>query len=177
MTLREEVFNYLQTWTAERMHSASQMECNPEEHDACYLVSGFDGKMDMLQNASNDIFHSTMMDIHYGGGIKNEFSYGRFELYFNAREPDYTDAHGLASALDRAQKMVNGFIRDAVKAHKAAKKNHTMALPFWFKVENLQWDTSGPFGDGWETVVLYLEVDVPFDYCSGDEVESCELRV
>jgi hypothetical protein len=165
MTVREEVFSYLQHWTAKRMHPSLKIEGNPEEHDACYLVNGFDGKKDVIQNATNDIYHSTMMDIHYGGAIKNEFRHSTFEIYFNAREPDYTDAQQLAGALDRAQMMADGFIRDAVKAHKAAKKSGTRTLPFWFEVENIQWDTSGPFGDGWESVVLYLEVCMPFDYC------------
>lgn len=165
MTLREEVFSYLQAWTAERMHTALRIEAHEEECEACYLVSGFEGKMDMFQKASNEILHSTMMDIHYGGSLRKEFRSSVFELYFNAREPDYTDATELASALDRAQEMLNAFIRDIVSAHKDAKKNSTRALPFWFDVENLQWDTAGPFGDGWESVVLYLEVCVPFDYC------------
>ena len=166
MTLREEVFSYLQEWTANRMHPALGMkECQPEEHHACYLVNGFEGKMDMLQKVSNEVSHCTMMDIHYGGQIRNEFRSSVFELYFNAREPEYTDATELASALDRAQAMLDGFVRDMVKANKTARKNSTKTLPFWFETESLNWDTAGPFGDGWETVVLYLEVCVPFDYC------------
>ena len=168
MTLRDEVFSYLQTWTHERMHVALGLEdCSPEEHDACYLVNGFEGKMDMLQKVGNEVFHSTMMDVHHGGGIRDGFRYATFEIYFNAREPEYTDAAGLAFALDRAELMKDGFVRDIVKASKEAKKKAMRVLPFWFDVENLQWDTAGPFGDGWETVVLYLNVVVPFDYCGG----------
>ena len=165
MTLREEVFEYLRAWTQNNMHTCLSLSPRTEEQDACFLVNGFENKMDVLQNASNEIFHSTMMDMHYGGSLRNGFRTSVFEIYFNAREPEYTDAAGLASALDRAQTMLDGFIRGIVADNRQAKKQNTRALPFWFDIENLQWDTAGPFGDGWETVVLYLHVTLPFDYC------------
>ena len=165
MTLREQLFTYLQTWTATRMHHALDYCPSEEEHDACYLVNGFDSKMNMLQNLTNEVNHSTMMDIHYGGGIRNQFRYNTFTIYFNAREPDYTDAHGLASALDRAQTLCDAFIRDITKSHNEAKKTATRNLFFWMDVESLQYETEGPFGDGWETVTLYLPIVLPFDYC------------
>lgn len=165
MTLREEMFEYLQIWTANKMHEGLKIPGNKEERDACFLVNGFAGKMDMLQHASNEIFHSTMMNLNYGGGKKGDFKYATFELYMNAREPDYANAQGLAAALDRAQNAAEAFVRDLVSAHKDAKKNHTMGLAFWIDVDDLNWDTTGPFGDGWESVVLHVNVVMPFNYC------------
>lgn len=165
MTLREEVFNYLQVWTHERMHAALHIDGTPEEHDACFLVNGFGGKMDLLQKSSNEVFHSTMMDMNYSGILRNGFQSSVFEIFFNSRAPQYTDAVALVSALDRSKQMMDGFIRDAVEMKKKAKQNYTMEVPRWFDLDELEWEPAGPFGDGWESMSLYLKVSVPFDYC------------
>lgn len=166
MTIRQQLYEYFQTWTAERMHHHLHIESpNPEEQDTCFLCNGFASKMDMLQNAAPFIFHSTMMDIHYGGGLRDQFQDNTFELYFNAREPEYTDAQGLAQALDRAKAMMDGFIKDITAKHRLSKQNHTQDIFFFMDVDNLRWDSAGPFGDGWESFVLYINITAPFNYC------------
>ena len=166
MTIRQQLYEYFQMWTAERMHHHLNIENPiPEEQDTCFLCNGFASKMDMLQKADNNIMHATMMDIHYGGALRNKFQTNTFELYFNAREPEYTDAHGLAAALDRAKMMMNGFIKDITDAHRQSKINHTNDIFFYMDVDTLQWDSAGPFGDGWESFVLYVTIIDPFNYC------------
>ena len=166
MTLREQLHDYFKAWTFNRMHQALHIQdIVEEERSACFLCNGFSSKMDMIQKAEQQLMHSTMMDIHHAGVLKGEFSYQTFELYFNAKEPEYTDAEGLAQATDRAQTMLFGFIKDITNDHKRCKKNHIKELPFFFDIENLKWDADGPFGDGWETFTLRLAIIKPFNYC------------
>ena len=166
MTTRQELERYLKVWTMTRMHKALGIaEPTEDEKSASFLCSGFESKMDMLQNAEPTIFHSTMMDINYSGKLQEGFKNYIFEPYFNAREPEYTNADGLANAMDRAQIMAEAFIRDAAEAKKEARKRNSRELTMFFDCDNVQWDTAGPFGDGWESVVLFMKISIPFNYC------------
>lgn len=166
MTLRDELHTYLKSWTYKRMHAALQIHDPIEdERTSCFLCNGFTSKMDMLQKVEHNVLHSTMMDIHHSGRLRGEFTHQTFELFFSAREPEYTDADRLANATDRAQAMMYGFIKDITADHKRHKKEHIQELPLWFDIDNLNWETAGPFGDGWETLVLYLSIVQPFNYC------------
>lgn len=165
MTARKELEQYMKVWTLTRMEEALKVKLTEEEKNAFFLCSGFESKMDMIQKAEPTIMHSTMMDANYSGNIRNDFKIQTFEVFFNAREPEFTDAEGLANALDRAQIMMEGFIKDMAEAQKEAKKNNTRGIERFVDCDNMRWDTAGPFGNGWESISLFIPVTQPFNYC------------
>lgn len=166
MTVRQELEIAVHSWVNECMHKALKIDKPAaSELDAFFLCEGFVSRMDVIQKVEVDTMHCVLLDMSMAGSIDGETEYYEADIFFNAREPDYTDAVLLSDAYDRSLIMAQGFIRDMRKLKKECRHGNNSHIAYYMNLATLSWSTEGVFGDGWASTSLHLVIAKPTNLC------------
>lgn len=131
-----------------------------------YLTDTYMGLVDFMTNIRPDQSPCVVMESAQEGSMTDRFDYPRYSLYFMVRAEDMSDGESAMSAKLEAKQHMQKFMNylRAKQEEDARRKQKTGIAGI--KIEQyMNYDTVGPFYDGWYGVQITLENLEAYSFC------------
>ncbi len=144
-----------------------------------YLTDTYMGLVDFMTNIRPDQSPCVVMESAQEGTMTDRFDYPRYSLYFMVRAEDMSDGESAMDAKTEAKQHMQKFMNYLrSKQEEDARCNLRTGIS-GIKIEQfMNYDTVGPFYDGWYGVQITLENLEAYSTCvsQDDYIEDTPLE-